>query len=200
MRSNIWKLVTIILGSVIILVSVAFAIPVKEISYETTERYYETEIQKIPHVKDKPLITKEFREQSETIFDGYVYAVPGGINIPFRIDRIDARLSVVFESSIPGGFRIYSDANSILYEKLSNRGTVEINLPRGMYRAQFREDIMWGHEVYIQIVLKWTEQEETTVTQEVLEYWEIPVQVEKERVVTKHKKISIWKLIFSDDL
>ena len=51
---NILKISTVILGTIIPLISAIFAIPIKEVPYSATEKYYETEIKKIPHIKEEP--------------------------------------------------------------------------------------------------------------------------------------------------
>jgi len=151
MRIDAWKISTIFLISIILIAAIIFAIPIKEVPYETMETYYETEIKRIPHVKEEPYSTQELHENSIVVFDGFRYVVPSGIDIPFHIAKPDARVLVTFEASAPGGFRIYSSSGRIVYEKLGSRGTFDIPLPEGNYKAQFRENVMWGYEVYVNI-------------------------------------------------
>ena len=197
MKTNAWKVAAICLASIIV-VSVIFAIPLKTVPYQTTETYYDTEMKRESFVVDEPHVTEELHEKSETICDGFCTVVPGGVDIHFYVDKPDVRLAAKFECPIPGGFYIYSSSGRIIYEELGAQGAFEIPLPEGRYKARFRESVMWGEQVYIRLVIKWTETEEVTVYKEVTKYREVPVQVEKQRTVTRHEKVSMWEWLCGD--
>ena len=197
MKTNVWKVAAICLASIIV-VSAIFAIPLKTVPYQTTETYYDTEMKRESYVVDEPYVTEELREKSETIFDGIRIVVPGGVDIYFYVDKPDVRLAARFECPIPGGFYVYSSSGRIIYEELGAQGAFEIPLPEGKYKARFRESAMWGEQVYIRLAIKWTEIEEVTVHKEVTEYREVPMQVEKQRTVTRYEKVSIWEWLRGD--
>ncbi|MBC8276393.1 MAG: hypothetical protein H8E40_15690 [Chloroflexi bacterium] len=197
MKGSVWKLVTIGLGSAIVLMCIVFAIPLKTVPRQTIETYYETEMETESYVVKEPYVTEETLEKSKTLFDGFGTVVPDGFDVPFYIDEPNAQLVVTFQNPFPGGFYIYS-AGRIIYEKLGNQGTFEIPLPEGTYKAKFRENLMWGEQVYVRLVMKWTELAEVTRYKERTEYREVPVEVEKQRTVTEYEKVSIWELILGD--
>lgn len=198
MEDSAKRVVTIGLSSAIVLTCIVFAIPLKTVPYQSIETYYDTEMKREPYVADERYVTEELREKSETLFDGSPYSVPSGINIPVSIDKANAQLVGSFELPAPGGFYIYSSSGRIIYEKLGKRGTFEISLPEGEYEALLRENVMWGEQVYLRLIVKWTELEEVTKYTKVTKYREVPVQVEKQRTVTKYRKASLWKLLFGD--
>lgn len=196
-KGNVWKLAAIGLGSAIMLTCIVFAIPLKTVPYQTVETYYETEMETESYVVKEPYVTEEMLEKSTVFFNGFGIVVPDGFDIPFFIDKPNAQLAVTFHNPFPGGLYIYS-AGRIIYEKLGNQGTFEIPLPEGTYKAKFRENLMWGEQVYVRLVVKWTELEEVTRYKERTEYREVPVEVEKQRTVTTYQKVSIWELILGD--
>ena len=197
MKSSVWKLAAMALGSAIVFTCVIFAIPLKTVPHQTTKTCYETKMETESYVVKEPHVTQEMLEKSEILFDGFGTVVPEGFDIPFFIDKSNARLAVTFQNPFPGGLYIYS-AGRIVYEKLGNQGTFEIPLPEGNYKAKFRENLMWGEQVYVRLAMKWTELEEVTRYKEVIEYREVPVEVEKQKTTTEYEKVSIWELIFGD--
>jgi len=196
MEGAIRKLVTIGLGSAMALTCIVFAIPLKTVPYQTVETYYATEMKQESYVTDEPYVVKELCEKAETLFDGFSYSVPAGINISLSIDKPNAQLAASFELPAPGGLYIYSSSGHIIYERLGKQGAFEISLPEGEYRVLLHESLIWGEQAYMRLTVKWTELEEVTKYKEATRYREVPVQVEKQRTVTKHKKASIWELIF----
>jgi hypothetical protein len=103
-----------------------------------------------------------------------------------------------FNCSIPGGFYVYSSTGRIVYEMLESKGDFQISLLPGSYKARFRENVVWGEKVYMRLAIEWTEAEEVTKYKETVASREIPVQTEKQRIVTTTEKKSVWQLIFSD--
>ena len=165
--------------------------------YQIIETYYETEIERESYVVKEPYVAEEMLNKSKVLFDDFGIVVPDGFDVHFDIDKSNAQLVVTFQNPFPGGFYIYS-AGRIIYEKLGNQGTFEIPLPEGAYKAKFRENMMWGEQVYVRLVMKWTELGEVTKYKERIEYREVPAEVEKQRTVTKYEKASIWELILGD--
>jgi len=178
------------------LTAIVFALPLKAISTETTETYYVTEMQQEAYSVSEPYVTEDVLEKTEVFADGFYTVVPGGIVIPFNIDKSDARLVGRFENPIPGSFAIITVTNRILWEKLGSRSTIDLALSQGQYRARFQENVMWGEDCYIYLAMKWTETQQVTEYKEITEYREVPVQVEKQRTIIKQHRISIWEQIF----
>ena len=197
METNPRRLIIIRLGLAIVLLCIILAIPLKTVPYQTIETYYETEMKREPYTVNEPYITEELHEKSEILFDDFRLTVPKGVDISFYIDKPDAQLAGSFECTLPGAFYIYSASGHILYEKIGvSQETFQISLPEGTYKARFSENVEWGREVHIYLTMKWTELEEVTKYKEATEYREVPVQVEKQRTVTKYKKVSMWEFIF----
>ena len=179
-----------------VLIAIIFALPLKVISTETTETYYVTEMKQEAYSESEPYVAEEVYEKTEVFADGFYTVVPSGIVIPFNIDKRDAQLIGKFENSIPGSFVIITAANRIMWEKFGNRGSIDLPLPQGQYRARFQENIMWGEDCYIYLAMEWTETQQVTKYKETTKYREAPVQVEKQRTIIKQDRISIWEQIF----
>ena len=180
----------------LIVMAIVFTFPVKAVTVETTESYYVTEISQEPYSTTEYYPSEQSIQKDRIIADGYYTVVPFGIIIPFQIDRPDARLMGSFENTIPGSFVIYNSANRIIWEKLGSRGTIDLALPPGEYRAKFQENIMWGEDLYIFLCTRWNEMQGLTAGKEITQYREVVRVVEKERKVLKEDRLSIWRLIF----
>jgi hypothetical protein len=170
-------------------------LPIVTVSTETREPYYVTETSYQPYASNEYPITEQSVQKNIVIADGYSKVVPSGVIVPFQIDRPGSRLTGTFENTIPGSFVIYNSSNRIIWEKLGNRGNLDLNLPPGSYKAKFQENLMWGEDVYIYLAIEWDEVAQGTTSQEISGYREMPVIVSKERVVLKDVKYSIWQLI-----
>ena len=179
-----------------VLIAIIFALPLKVISTETTETYYVTEMKQETYSESEPYVAEEVYEKTEVFADGFYTVIPSGIIIPFNIDKRDAQLIGKFENSIPGSFVIITAANRIMWEKFGNRGSIDLPLAQGQYRARFQENIMWGEDCYIYLAMEWTETRQVTKYKEITQYREAPVQVEKQRTIIKQNRISIWEQIF----
>ena len=75
---------------------------------------------------------------------------------------------------------------------------MDITLGPGEYTAVLRERVSWEDRVYLFLKLNWTEQCEVTKYKEITKYRNVPVTEEKQRIVTLHKKVSLWEMIFSN--
>jgi len=171
-----------------------FTVPV-----ETTETYYEEETQQEPYTVKEEVVREEPRQKSEVIFDGYRTSVPAGLEFPFTIDKPGTTLTGRYRCSIPASFHLFDATTShILEEILGEQSTFEYQLPVGEYRVRVRENKQWDIEIYVRLVLEWTELEEITEYKEVTKYRDVPVKVEKQRMVITEKKVSWWALVFGD--
>jgi hypothetical protein len=192
------RLIATILIFLTVVTCIVFAIPLKECTEQTVETYLETEMRSETYVVKEPYIEKELRTKSVVFFDGYETVVPNGVDVPFSIDKPNALVVGEFNCSISGGFYVYSSTNRIIYEMLGSQGAFQISLPPGNYKARFRENVVWGEQVYMHVAMEWTEVEEVTKYTETLQERQVPVQSEKQRIITTTEKKSIWQLIFGD--
>ncbi len=195
-KSSNWKpfIAGVIAGFV--LLAIIFALPLKVISTEITETYYITEIKQEPYTVSEPYVAEEVYEKTKVFADGFYKVVPSGIIVPFGIDKPDARLVGKFENPIPGSFVIITATNRIIWETFGTRGNIDLPLSPTQYRAKFQENVMWGEDCYIYLTMKWTETQQVTKYKETTKYREVPIQVEKQRTVTKQERISVWQQIF----
>ena len=195
-KSAYWK--PFVAGTILsfALVAIIFALPLKTITIETTETYWVTEIKQEPYTVSEPYVTQEVLEKTRVFADGFYKVVPGGIIIPFYIDKPGTRLVGKFENPIPGSFVIIATPNRIIWETFGSRGNIDLPLAQWQYRARFQENVMWGEDCYIYLAMQWTEMQEITKYKEITKYREVPVQVEKQRTIVKQNRISIWKQIF----
>ena len=180
------------------LVCIGFTIPLQTVPYQITETYYETDTRQESYTVKEPYIVEEVHERTEVLFDEVSLTVPGGVNVPFSINKPDARLAVNFSCSVIGGFHILSKSGHILYEQLGSHGAFEVSLPEGYYTARFKESLEWSKQVHIRLAMKWDEVEQVTRYKEVTKYRDIPIRVEKQRTITKYKKVSTWEWLFRD--
>jgi hypothetical protein len=194
--NSYWRFFAGGLAVVVILVSIVFALPLKTVTEEWTETYYATEMKKEAYTVTEPFTSDQAQVKEKVLINGYYGVLPGGTSVPFYIERPSAQVQGRFENIIPGGFTITGIGNRIIWERLAGRGSFDLALPQGWYQANFREDILWGEQVYIYLVTKWTEQEKTVVYNTVTRYRDVPVQVEKRKVSQEQRKVSIWQDIF----
>lgn len=190
------KIIIIALSLVIVLICILFTIPLISASYDVEETYHDTEIKQETYVAKEPYITKELVDKQETIFNDRPFSVPFGTNVPVSITKPSAELICHFELPGRGGIRIHTASGKIVYEQLGQRGDFQVSLPQGEYTVVLRDSMVWGKPVYLSLTLKWTEAGEVTKYREITKNREVPVQVEKQRSVTRYKKASLWELIF----
>jgi len=191
-----WRPLVAGIITALVFIAIIFALPLKVISTETIETYYVTEMQQEAYSVSEPYITEEVYEKTEVFANGFYKVTPGGIVIPFTIDRSDAKLVGNFENPFPGSFVVFNAANRIIWELLGNRGSIDLPLSRGHYRARFQESVMWGQDCYIYLAMQWTETQQVTKYKEITKYQEVPVQVEKQRMIVEQHRISLWAQIF----
>jgi hypothetical protein len=196
MENSSWRIITIIVCAVIIAFCIIAAIPFITVPHEILETYYETAVKQETYIAKESYIDKDLIEKQEVIFNGTPFTVPFGITVPLEITKPNAELIGHFELPGSGGFRIRLPSNKILYEQLGQIGDFRIPLSKGEYTAILRDSRVWGQPAYLNLIVKWTEAGEVTKYREVTKIREVPVQVEKQRPITKYKKSSLWELIF----
>jgi hypothetical protein len=189
-------IILVVVGVVIVAICVVFSLPLKTVEYETVETYYETEMQREPEVINEAYTVEQQVERSQVLLEGKHIMVPHGISTSFEVDRDNVEVYVSFASTSPGICNVFSASSHIIYELNSTEGTFTLPLEQGSYTVRFREDLMWGEEIYMHVELRWPETVEVTQYREVTAYREVPVQVEKKKAIWNSEKISLWRWFF----
>jgi hypothetical protein len=184
-----------LIGAIVIVALVLF-LPLRTVTEEKVQVYYETEIRQETFPVSEAYDSLEQVTRTTTIASGDYTVVPFGIIFPFSVDHDSARLTGSFENSIPGKFSVTGIGDRVVWELKGSSGQVDITLPRGDYNAVFREDVMWGENCSIYLSLQWTEMETVTRYRTVDTIKSVPVLVEKKRTITETSNISIWAQIF----
>jgi len=188
-----WK--WILIGVCILLVVVS-SLPLIPVMIEYTKIEYTSELKQEPYNALEPYVDYEVREKTEVLTDGFYLVVPAGIEIAFVIDKPGSRLVGQFDNSIQGSFTVFDVASHIVWETLGSKGTINLPLEPGPYRARFRENLMWGEELYLNLAIKWSETEPVTKYREVLKYREISVINPSFVKTSRVEKINVWQYIF----
>jgi hypothetical protein len=190
------RIIIIALISVLVLFSIVSAIPFNTVSYETVETYYEPGVKQEQYTTKESFIVQELVDKQETLINDSPYTVPYGITVPVLITKSDALLIGHFELPGSGGIRIQTASNKILYEQLGQQGNFQVPLSVGEYTVVLRDSRIWGKPAILSLIVKWTELGPVTKYRDVTKNREVPVQVEKQRTITKSKKASFWEMIF----
>lgn len=195
---NSWKPFSAGFAAGIILIAILFSMPIKTISVEKTERYYDTVTIEEPYTVEEPYVVKEVQTKSEVLIDDHYISSPAGINVPFKIDRPDAVLIIKFDNPFTGTFAIVENPNRTVWQTRSSGVETELVLEQGDYLARFRETMMWGQNCYIYLALQWEESQQIIRYKEVTKFREVQRQEERERTTIEEQKISLWKHISTD--
>jgi hypothetical protein len=190
------RIITIVIISVIVLFGIVSAIPFNTVSYETVETYYEPGVKQEPYTTKESYVVQELIDKQETLINDSPYTVPYGISVPVLITKADALLIGQFQLPGSGGIRVQTASNKILYEQLGQQGNFQIPISKGEYTVVLRDSRIWGKPASISLIVKWTELGPVTKYRDVTKNREVPVQIEKQRAITKSKKASFWEMIF----
>lgn len=191
-----WKMLVVGIFIGFALIAIIFALPLVTITSSTTETEYVTEVRQESYVVNEPYVTTEMVEKARVVASGFYKVLPGGVVVPFIVDKPGSILVGQFDNTIPGSFNVLTDNNRIIWEMLGSRGTINLSLPPGEYQARFRENIMWGEDCFIYLAIKWTNTEQITRYQQVTKYREVPIKVEKQKTTVKAERVSVWKYLF----
>jgi len=221
-RGNSWKPIAIGLGSAIVIICIAFAIPFIKVPVEVVATYTETEYKQEAYTEREPYkVTGGVTERkSETFYDGTLVelgrrVMPDrwGTEVYFTID-LKGKSNPVASGSwevedFSNAFYVTAtDPNfNIVYKYKGSEVATQSDdfqfVPNysGMYAMRFSTDyIRTGKYARLTLVLKWDETvartTERTEYREVTKYRQVPVEVEKQKTVTKYEKVSIWGLLF----
>lgn len=196
LRNN-WKPILWGLVPVLILV-IIFALPLKIVPVQTTEKYIDTEMRQEPYTvqesyqETEPYLATETK--TSTIYDSYVST--GGWSYSFNVNQPGTTVRV----SMPGG--TYS--NPYYYYRpyiFYTDNVTPIPYPPYYFDYWWRDTGYYGrNKITIQISYpeEVTKYRTVTKTRDVIKYREVPVQVEKERVTTSLVQMSIWQYLFLD--
>jgi hypothetical protein len=186
------------LSAAIVVAAVVMLLPLKTVTEEKTETYYETEFRQETYPVSEAYESQELVTRSLKLAEGNYTVVPFGIVIPFKVEQESARITGDFENSIPGKFSITTIGDRVIWEMKGTKGTVDVGLPAGEYNAVFREDVMWGEDCTINLKLLWSEYGTVTRYRTVDTVKSVPVMVEKQKLVTESFNVPFWKYLFSN--
>lgn len=223
-KGNIWKLAVIGLALTTVVICIIFAIPFNKVTVEVVETYTETEYKQEAYTELESYTVEATEEaterRTETLYDATLIqlgrrVIPDrwGTEVEFDID-VEDRLNPV----VLGSWKVEDFSNavyvtitdptlSLVYTYRGLEGDVQADdfefvLKRsGMYMVRFSSDyVRIDKYARLTVVLEWDETvtgtSERTETREVTKYRQVPVEVEKQRTVTKYKEVSMWQLIF----
>jgi hypothetical protein len=198
---NNWK--AILWGLIpIVIIVIIFALPLKIVPVQTTEKYMDTEMQQQPYTEQEtyqdtePYQTTE--TQTRTIYNSYVNS---GWSYSFNVADPNTTVNI----SLSGGTNYrpyYYQSYQPYYFNPSDNMTPYHNYPYYQYGYNW-----WGNSYYpsqdkVTIQISYpqevTKYRTVTKTRDVVKYREVPVQVEKERTATKYVQMSIWQYLFFD--
>ena len=224
MKLNIRRFAAIGLALTTVAICIIFAIPLNEVAVEVVETYTETEYKEEAYTELESYtvgVPKDPSERkSQTLFDAALIelgrrVIPDrwGTEVDFDID-IENKLNPV----VLGSWEIEDFSNAVYvtitnphlklaYAYLGSQGVSQSDefrfVPKrsGEYLLRFSSDyVRIGKYARVTAVLEWDEAVAGTTTRtetrEVTKYREVPVEVEKQRAVTKYYKVSMWELIF----
>jgi len=224
MKGKIWKFAAIGVGVTTVVICIIFAIPFNKVTVEVVETYTETEYKEEAYTELESYTVEATEEvtdrRSKTLYAGTLVqlgrrVIPDrwGTEVEFDIDVEDKLNSVVLGSWEVTDFSnavyvtITDPDLSLAYTYRGAEGAIQSDdfefVPKrsGMYMVRFSSDyVRIDKYARLTVILEWDETVtgtfERTETREVTKYRQVPVEVEKQRTVTKYKKVSMWELIF----
>jgi len=185
---NNWK--AIIWGLVpIVLIVLIFALPLKVVPVQVKENYWTTEMKNEPYKaqesyqENEAYLTTEMR--TETIFDSYVnYGWSYNFGVPKPGTTVYVSMQGTPYYSQPYYF-IYSDnVTNPYWPYYYSRWDGWDGREKVTIRVNYPEDV--------------TRYRPVTKTREVTRYREVPVQMQKEKLVTQYVRMSVWQYLFLD--
>lgn len=193
-----WKVYLAGILTVPVLIAIIFAIPIKQVTIETTTSYMDIEKASKPYTDLEPYIAYNNDSNTRVLINGYYQIVPNGTTVPFTIEKANSRIVGHFENSIPGRFAILGIGDRVIWETMGSRDIVDLPLKPGDYKALFKEDVMWGEDCYIFLTAQSGESAPVIEYREVTKYHEVEVEIEKQQVIVDEIRISIWEYLFSE--
>jgi len=223
-KRNFWIAVAIGVVAIIVVICIVFAIPFVNKPVQVVETYTDTEYKEEPYTESEPYTTQVTTEvtesKSQTLYDGTLVELwrrilpdRWGTEVYFDIDVIGKSNPLV-----SGSWEI-ADVSNIFYVTITDPGFIQVYkywgvqgaaqadefefVPKlsGTYVMRFSTDyVRLLKYSRLTIAFKWdevsTKTTERTEHREVTKSRQVPVEVTKERTVTKYEKVSVWKLLF----
>jgi hypothetical protein len=224
MGGNVWQTIVICLISVIVVACIFFAFPIVKVPVEVVETYTETEYKEEAYTELESYTVPATGEvtggESEVFYDDALIelwqrVMPDrwGTEVYFTID-----LSGKLNPTVSGSWKIEDVSESyyvsvtdpgfnLVYKYLGAEGAVQADdfmfVPKysGTYVIRFSTNcVRLRKYASLTLTLHWgeaaTEANGTTEYREVTKYRNVPVEVTKQRTVTKYEKNSVWGLLF----
>lgn len=185
-KSN-WK--PIVWGLIpVVILAIAFALPIKTVSVEKTEQYWDTEMKKEPYTVSESYTTVEpytaTETRAETIHDAYAYL--GNWSHDFEVNNANSIVSIEIHgyAYYPGGYRIICPGGDV-----DSCAIWPYSYYWGSGQSKVTVKVTYPEEV--------TKYKTVTKYRDVTKYREVQTRVLKERTVTENIKMSIWAYLFS---
>jgi hypothetical protein len=191
-----WKIYVGGMLTIIVIISILLAIPVKKVTLQSKVTSSDTEKVIESYTELEPYIAYNDNNSTEILINGFYKVVPNGTIVPFTIENTNSRVIGHFENSIPGRFAILGIGDRVIWETMGSRDIIDLPLKPGEYKAMFKEDVMWGEDCYIFMTVQWGESEPVIEYKEVTKYHEVEIPVEKQDTVEKEVRISTWNYLF----
>lgn len=190
---NNWKAIVLGLIPVVILV-IIFALPLKIVPVQVTETYTETEMQSQPYTiqetyeEQEPYTTTETK--TDTVYDTSVNS--SSWSYSFTVNNPGTTVSINTTGS----------PSVTYYQPYYFIGPDDSDGPSMYpYYPYFWWYDSYGGRSHVTIKVSYpadvTKYRTVTKTRDVVKYHDVPVQVQKERTVTKFVRVSIWQYLFS---
>jgi hypothetical protein len=215
-------LIAIVVVSAIVIICTALVIPFIKVPVEVVETYTDTDYKQEAYTESEPyeVTGDSIEKKSETFYADTLIelgrrVIPDrwGTEVYFTIDLKGKSNPVVSGSweveDFPHAFyvTITDPGFNFVYQYKGSEVATQSDdfqfMPEfsGTYLMRFSTDyVRLEKYARLDLVLTWNETSTTTAGsteyREVTKYREVPVQVEKQRTVTKYERVSIWGLLF----
>jgi hypothetical protein len=225
-KGNIWKAITISLVSIVVVICIVFfAVPLVKVPVQVVETYTDTEYKEEPYTESEPYTTQVTEQVTESMYYTFYDKDVAEIRriLPYVwVAEFYFNLNIIRKSNpvVSGSWEVLdtytqcyvtiNDPNfNQVYKSLGAVGRAQSDniefIPKlsGLYLVRFQTEAPKTIPKYAEltIVLKWDEvATKTTVNteyREVTKYRQVPVEVTKQRTVTKYERVSVWRFLSS---
>ncbi len=192
-----------------VILAVVFSLPLWKVPVEINETYTETEYKEEPY---KEVVTFKISPKKQMILNNNYHMltiVPVTVNtkgyltgefstgiMAMLIDQDTSNMDVD-QLFIKGKLTVSNSRGLVLYSsaEYTQLGQFKFPVMPDTYYFRVKGSLSAKYEDRFNLVVY---KEWDTETKEVTRYRQVPIQVEKQRTVTKYEKASLWKLIFRD--
>lgn len=186
-----WKFIVFALAPLAI-IAIVFALPLKTVPVQATEKYWATETQQQPYTVTETYVDQEpytaTETKTETIYNDTTYIA--NWTRTFTIDKPQSTVTITMQNF--GGY-------SYSYPPIWYTPAPD---PDSHIFRYFPYDYGWGGSGMAKITIdvsypqEITKTRSVTKTRDVVKYRDVQVQVQKERSVTSYVKKSLWSYLF----